>query len=264
MVAVKMAEAISDVEERARLVPPRDEIAAHHLIDEQRLLDRLIERAVFTEDERRRTTDLARRLVHAARADRGKHARRRRLHARVWPFERGRRHPHVHRRGAAAHPRHGDGRRAHRREDLRRPLGEAPRPLRQPARQRLDLGADAHRPRRQAARGARRQPDRRAQAPRRPLRRAGHPPGRAPGREGARRPVRARPHHPGGAGARQGLRGEGLPLLLRHAGRGGAHAEGRRHLLRALPGRDRRRRPVGRAVLRPCTPTRSTAARGCR
>jgi RHH-type proline utilization regulon transcriptional repressor/proline dehydrogenase/delta 1-pyrroline-5-carboxylate dehydrogenase len=74
MVAVKMAEAISDVEERARLVPPRDEIAANHLIDEQRLLDRLVERAVFSEDERRRTSDLARRLVYAARADRGKHA----------------------------------------------------------------------------------------------------------------------------------------------------------------------------------------------
>ena len=74
MVAVTMAEAGDDVHERARLLPPREEIAAHHLIDEQRLLDRLIERAVFSEDERRRSTDLARRLVHAARADRGKHA----------------------------------------------------------------------------------------------------------------------------------------------------------------------------------------------
>ncbi|HEY8248081.1 MAG TPA: bifunctional proline dehydrogenase/L-glutamate gamma-semialdehyde dehydrogenase PutA [Hyphomicrobium sp.] len=74
MVAVKMVEAGDDVHERARLLPSRDEIAAHHLIDEQRLLDRLIERAVFSEDERRRSTDLARRLVHAARADRGKHA----------------------------------------------------------------------------------------------------------------------------------------------------------------------------------------------
>src|SRR5262245_43345025 len=74
MVAVKMAEAVDEVEERARLVPPRDEIAANHLIDEQRLLDRLLERAVFSEDERRRSGDLARRLVYAARADRGKHA----------------------------------------------------------------------------------------------------------------------------------------------------------------------------------------------
>src|SRR4029079_2239462 len=74
MVSVTMAEAGDDVHERARLLPPREEIAAHHLIDEQRLLDRVIERAGFSEDERRRSTDLARRLVHAARADRGKHA----------------------------------------------------------------------------------------------------------------------------------------------------------------------------------------------
>ena len=74
MVAVKTAEAGEDVQERARLVPPREEISAHHLIDETRLLDRLIERAVFSEDERRRASDLARRLVYAARADRGKHA----------------------------------------------------------------------------------------------------------------------------------------------------------------------------------------------
>jgi RHH-type proline utilization regulon transcriptional repressor/proline dehydrogenase/delta 1-pyrroline-5-carboxylate dehydrogenase len=73
MVAVKNAETTREVIEFAQL-PPREEIAAHHLVDEQRLLDRLIERAVFSEDERRRSTELARRLVYAARADRGKHA----------------------------------------------------------------------------------------------------------------------------------------------------------------------------------------------
>ena len=73
MVAVKNAETTREVIEFAQL-PPRDEIAAHHLIDEQRLLDRLFERAVFSEDERRRSSDLARRLVYAARADRGQHA----------------------------------------------------------------------------------------------------------------------------------------------------------------------------------------------
>jgi RHH-type transcriptional regulator, proline utilization regulon repressor / proline dehydrogenase / delta 1-pyrroline-5-carboxylate dehydrogenase len=73
MVAVKNAETTREVVEFAQL-PPRDEIASYHLIDEQRLLDRLIERAVFSEDERRRSTELARRLVYAARADRGKHA----------------------------------------------------------------------------------------------------------------------------------------------------------------------------------------------
>jgi RHH-type proline utilization regulon transcriptional repressor/proline dehydrogenase/delta 1-pyrroline-5-carboxylate dehydrogenase len=62
MVAVKSAETTREIVEFAPL-PPRDEIASHYLIDEQRLLDRLIERAVFSEDERRRSTDLARRLV---------------------------------------------------------------------------------------------------------------------------------------------------------------------------------------------------------
>ena len=57
-----------------RDLPSRDEIAAHYLIDEHRLAGALIERAVFTEDERRRATDYARRLVHAARANKGKHA----------------------------------------------------------------------------------------------------------------------------------------------------------------------------------------------
>ena len=57
-----------------RGLPPRDEIAAHYLIDEQRLVGGLIERAVFTEDERRRAQDVARRYVHATRASKGQHA----------------------------------------------------------------------------------------------------------------------------------------------------------------------------------------------
>ncbi|MEQ1670238.1 MAG: bifunctional proline dehydrogenase/L-glutamate gamma-semialdehyde dehydrogenase PutA, partial [Hyphomicrobium sp.] len=57
-----------------RGLPPRDEIAAHYQMDEQRLVGALIERAVFTEDERRRAQDVARRLVHAARASKGQHA----------------------------------------------------------------------------------------------------------------------------------------------------------------------------------------------
>lgn len=73
MAAVKDVESGREVIEWAKL-PSRDEIAAHYLHDEQRLLDRLIERAVFSQDERRRTADLARRLVHGARADRGNHA----------------------------------------------------------------------------------------------------------------------------------------------------------------------------------------------
>lgn len=50
----------------------RDEIASHYLIDEPRLVAALIERALYTEDERRRTAELARRLVTTARADQTK------------------------------------------------------------------------------------------------------------------------------------------------------------------------------------------------
>ena len=57
-----------------RGLPPRDEIAAHYLMDEHRLIGGLIERAVFTEDERRRAQDIARRLVHAVRSSKGEHA----------------------------------------------------------------------------------------------------------------------------------------------------------------------------------------------
>ena len=57
-----------------RGLPPRDEFATQYLIDENRLVGALIERAFFTEDERRRTADIARRLVHTARADKASHA----------------------------------------------------------------------------------------------------------------------------------------------------------------------------------------------
>ena len=73
MVALKTADFGDEARERSD-TPPRDEIAAHHLIDEKRLLDRLIERALFSEDERRRTAEIARRLVYSARANQGKHA----------------------------------------------------------------------------------------------------------------------------------------------------------------------------------------------
>src|SRR5687767_708709 len=70
MVAVTRATKAADAPggRGAQALPPRDEIAACHLLDETRLVGGLIERAVYTEDERRRTADLARRLVHAARA----------------------------------------------------------------------------------------------------------------------------------------------------------------------------------------------------
>ncbi len=39
-------------------LPSREEIAAYHLIDETRLVGGLVERAVYTEDERRRSAEM--------------------------------------------------------------------------------------------------------------------------------------------------------------------------------------------------------------
>jgi RHH-type proline utilization regulon transcriptional repressor/proline dehydrogenase/delta 1-pyrroline-5-carboxylate dehydrogenase len=55
------------------LHPSRDEIAAYHLTDEDRLVADLIARAASSPDEQRRVDDLARRLVHAARMGRRQH-----------------------------------------------------------------------------------------------------------------------------------------------------------------------------------------------
>jgi RHH-type proline utilization regulon transcriptional repressor/proline dehydrogenase/delta 1-pyrroline-5-carboxylate dehydrogenase len=55
---------------RLPALPPRDEIAAYHLYDETRLVGGLIERAVYTEHERHRISEVARRLVEAVRAGR--------------------------------------------------------------------------------------------------------------------------------------------------------------------------------------------------
>ena len=57
----------------AAALPARDELAPYHLMDEVRLVGALVERAVYTADERRRITDTARRLVHAVRAGKGRY-----------------------------------------------------------------------------------------------------------------------------------------------------------------------------------------------
>jgi RHH-type transcriptional regulator, proline utilization regulon repressor / proline dehydrogenase / delta 1-pyrroline-5-carboxylate dehydrogenase len=54
-------------------IPDRDEIAAYHLFDERRLVGGLIERAVYTGDERRRIGEIAKTFVLQARANRHKH-----------------------------------------------------------------------------------------------------------------------------------------------------------------------------------------------
>ena len=69
-----MASAAKSAVLSASELPPRDEIASYHLVEEMRLVGGLIERSIFTEDEKRRTADVARRLVHAARGGRHKYS----------------------------------------------------------------------------------------------------------------------------------------------------------------------------------------------
>ena len=52
----------------------RDEIAAYHLMDEDRIVGGLIERAIYTQDERRRIAGLSRQLVEIVRAGRQQHS----------------------------------------------------------------------------------------------------------------------------------------------------------------------------------------------
>jgi RHH-type transcriptional regulator, proline utilization regulon repressor / proline dehydrogenase / delta 1-pyrroline-5-carboxylate dehydrogenase len=53
-------------------LPPFGELAAHHVIDEKKLIGELVERAVFTADERTRAADLAKKLVTSARGNSAK------------------------------------------------------------------------------------------------------------------------------------------------------------------------------------------------
>ncbi len=53
--------------------PPRDEMAVYHLMDEPGLVDRLMERAIFTADERARIAGVAAQLVRGARTNPHKH-----------------------------------------------------------------------------------------------------------------------------------------------------------------------------------------------
>ncbi len=71
-----MIEADATAPERAdeveRGLPSRAEVAAHHLVAEDRLVAGLIERATLSSDERRRISELARALVTAVRSGRAR------------------------------------------------------------------------------------------------------------------------------------------------------------------------------------------------
>jgi len=66
---------LDEREEKAAVaMPPRDEISAYHLLDEHRLVGGLIERAVYTADERRHASEIATKLVLDARSGRQNYA----------------------------------------------------------------------------------------------------------------------------------------------------------------------------------------------
>jgi len=71
---IAMSNPLPSAKPAAPSLPPRDEIAAHHLADESRIVGGLVERALTAEDDRRRIDDIARRLVHAARAGRHRYS----------------------------------------------------------------------------------------------------------------------------------------------------------------------------------------------
>ena len=101
-------------------------------------------------------------------------------------------------------------------------------------RQRVHLRADADGPRGQARRRGEVGFRGHLEEARHALERARHPPGRDDGDAHSRQAIRPRTHDRGSA---EGIpRGDGgrLSLLLRHAGRGGLHAERRGSLLRVL------------------------------
>ncbi len=74
MVALKKSDVEGFRRDVLATLPSRDEIAAHHLMDETRLVGGLVERAVYSDEERRRIAEVARRLVTEARASHGKHS----------------------------------------------------------------------------------------------------------------------------------------------------------------------------------------------
>ena len=73
MRSVRQSKPADNTAPAAAQLPPRDEIAAWHLMDETGLVDRLVERAIFTADERARIASRAAQIVRAARANRHKH-----------------------------------------------------------------------------------------------------------------------------------------------------------------------------------------------
>ena len=164
------------------------------------------------------------RTTAGARAARRHHWRRAREHgagvaAGVLALQRRGCGAHVPRRGAAAHPRWRHARRADPRQGRARRLARPPGAQQLAVRQRRRLGPARHRAARVHPRRAR--PRKRAHAHHRQARRAGDPQGGEPRHAPDGTAIRRRRIHCRGARQRAPLRGDGLALLVRHAGRGG-------------------------------------------
>ena len=240
-------------------------INPQYLAEEQPLVRSLADQARLSETAARNAGARALALVQAVRAATRQWRRARRLPARVQPGVARGRDPHVPRRGAAAHSRWRDRGPAHRRQDSERCVGRSPGRLRIDAGECLHLGIDAHRPRRVAGpqrsgRGAvlvcaTGGQARRARGARRAQAGDAHP--RPPVRHGARHRKRVV------ARRRQGR--ARLSLLLRHAGRGRAHARGCRAISREICGGDcgRRARRSRRASRSPRATASPSSCRRC-
>ena len=222
----------------ARVPPFR---AAYAPADEE-LAARFLSSAPARPDAEARIDARAGALVAAIRAKSGGLRRHRGFPARVFALDQGGARPDGPRRGAAAGARQRDRGRTHRGQAVGRRLRGPRGAFVDPAGVRLGLGARHFGPGRCLARDA-----------------GGHspwlggparPPGRAhrdtSGDAAHGLAFRARPDHRRGPGAGRGT--PGIPLFLRHAGRGRAHRRRCRALFQSLCRRDCRDRRCGRGV----------------
>ena len=145
------------------------------------------------------------------------------------------------RRGAAAHSRRRDARRADPRQALARRLARACRSEPVAVRQRRHLGPGADWPARNDNQRAGSVGG--ADPPHRPQRRADHPRRRRRRHAAHGRAVRHRTHDRRGDRKQPRARSARLHVLLRHAGRSGDHRRGRGALSRRIRARRPRHRP---------------------
>lgn len=165
----------------AKGLPARDEIAAYHLLEEDRLVGGLVERAIYSSEERRRIATLAHRLVTQVREGRQRTSG---IDALMTEYALSSEEGVILMCLAESLLRIPDSETAD--QLIAEKIGSGrwvkpPRPLRKRVRECLDLGPIADRPDRQARQGSRRQAGEPPQTPRREIWRARHPASPSPG-----------------------------------------------------------------------------------